>query len=105
MHVHPSQLLVPLAFLGAAVLGGLVVRLFLFRAIRTWAAETESRLVDMIVESLPVVLWSLILGLHLATQNSELPKAYLRYLPRTLAVLWIVSLTIAFSRLATSFPS
>jgi len=54
----------------------------------------------MIVDSIPVVLWSLILGLHLATQNSDLPKAYLRYLPRTLAVLWIVSLTIAFSRLA-----
>jgi small-conductance mechanosensitive channel len=54
----------------------------------------------MIVESIPVLLWSLILGLHLATQNSDLPKAYLRYLPRTLAVLWIVSLTIAFSRLA-----
>jgi small-conductance mechanosensitive channel len=100
MHVHPSQLLVPLAFLAVAVLGGLVVRIFLFRAIRAWAAETESKLVDMIVESVPVVLWSLILGLHLATQNSEIPKVYLKYLPRTLAVLWIVSLTIAFSRLA-----
>src|SRR5580704_10794230 len=100
MHLHPSQLLVPLAFLVGAVLGGLVVRIFLFRAIRAWAAESESKLVDMIVDSIPVVLWSLILGLHLATQNSDLPKAYVRYLPRTLAVLWIVSLTIAFSRLA-----
>ena len=44
---------------------------------------TESKLADMLVESLPArVLWSLILGLHLATQNSEIPKVYLRYIPR-----------------------
>jgi small-conductance mechanosensitive channel len=96
---HPFQLLVPLAILVATVLGGLVVRSVLFRIVRQWAAGTESNLVDMIVESLPVVLWSLILGLHLATQNSEIPRAYLRYVPRTLAVLWILSLTIAISRL------
>ncbi len=45
----------------------------------------------------PAVLWSLILGLYLATQNSGIPKAYLRYLPRTLAVLWIWSLTVVLS--------
>jgi small-conductance mechanosensitive channel len=97
---HPSQLLVPLALLAAAFLGGLVVRIVLVRMVRAWAAGTESNLVDIIVESLPIGLWSLILGLHLATQHSEIPRAYLRYIPKTLAVLWIVSLTIALSRLA-----
>jgi small-conductance mechanosensitive channel len=97
---HPSQLLVPLALLTATVLVGLVVRSVLFRIVRGWAAGSETNLVDMIVESLPIVLWSLILGLHLATQNSPLPKIYLKYLPRTLAVLWVVSVTIALSRLA-----
>jgi small-conductance mechanosensitive channel len=97
---HPSQLLVPLAFLAASVVAGLIVRTVLFRAVRAWAAGTESNLVDIVIESLPIVLWSLILGLHLATQNSEIPKFYLKYVPRTLAVLWIVSLTIALSRLA-----
>lgn len=97
---HPSQLLVPLAILVATVLAGLVVRIVLFRMVRKWAAGTESNLVDIVVDSLPIVLWSLILGLHLATQNSELPRVYLRYIPKTLAVLWIVSLTIALSRLA-----
>jgi len=96
---HPSQLLVPLALLTATVIGGIVVRIFLFRTVRAWAAGTESNLVDMIVESLPIVLWSLILGLHLATQNSTIPRADLKYIPRTLAVLWILSLTIATSRL------
>jgi small-conductance mechanosensitive channel len=100
LQTHPSQLLVPLLFLVASAIAGLIVRTLLFRVVRAWAAGTESNLVDMVVESLPIVLWSLILGVHLATQSSELPKMYLKYIPRTLAVLWIVSLTIALSRLA-----
>ena len=97
---HPTQLLVPLALLLATVLGGLIIRLVLFRIIREWAAKTQTHLVGMLVDSLPVVLWSIILGLHLATQNSDLPKVYLRYIPRTLEVLWILSLTVAMTRLA-----
>jgi small-conductance mechanosensitive channel len=97
----PFQLVVPLAFLAASILAGLVVRSILFRALRAWTANTERNLESLIAESLrgPVVLWSIILGLHLATQHSEIPKVYLNYIPKTLAVLWIVSLTMAMSRL------
>ncbi len=98
LQIHPAQLAVPLTFLILTVVAGLILRSLLFRVVRAWAAGTES-LGDMLVESLPVVLWSLILGLHLATQNSEIPKTYLRYIPRTLAVLWVASLTVAGSRL------
>ncbi len=37
----------------------------------------------LITESLrgPIVLWSLMLGFHLATQNSEIPRQYLHYVP------------------------
>jgi small-conductance mechanosensitive channel len=41
-----------------------------------------------------------ILGLHLATQNSEIPRTYLQYIPKILQVLWGLSFTIAFSRFA-----
>ncbi len=98
----PFELVVPLAFLLGTVLAGLILRKLLFRAVRGWAAHTESRLDVLLVESLrgPIVLWSIMLGLHLATQNSEIPRLYLRYIPSTLEVLWILSLTIAMSRLA-----
>jgi small-conductance mechanosensitive channel len=98
----PFQLLVPLALLAATILAGLLIRSVLFRAVRAWAAGTENNLEVLLAGSLrgPVVLWSIILGLHLATQNSEIPKVYLTYIPRTLAVLWILSLTMAMSRLA-----
>ncbi len=96
---HPTELLVPLAFLAGTVIAGLIARSLLFRVVRAWAG-TEINLGDMLVESMPIVLWSLILGIHLALQNSDIPRVYLRYVPKTLAVLWIVSLTVAASRLA-----
>ena len=98
----PFALMVPLALLLGTVLGGLILRKVLFRVVRGWAAHTESQLDVLITQSLrgPIVLWSLMLGLHLATQNSEIPRQYLRYVPSTLASLWILSLTIAMSHLA-----
>jgi small-conductance mechanosensitive channel len=100
----PFQLAVPLALLIGTVVGGLIVRKILFRIVRGWAAHTESQLDILITRSLggPIVLWSLILGFHLATQNSRIPRQYLHYVPITLQALWILSLTIAMSRLAGS---
>lgn len=104
MTEDPSRLLVPLALLLATVIAGVIVRSVVFRIVRGWAKGTDSHLDVLIVSSLrgPIILWSLILGLHLATQYSEIPREDIKYIPRTLAVLWILSLTIAMSRLAGS---
>jgi small-conductance mechanosensitive channel len=100
----PFELLVPLALLGGAIIGGLIVRAILLRILRAWTAGADRNLDRIVADSLrgPIVIWALILGLHLATQNSEIPRVYLKYVPRTLAVLWILSLTIAMTRLAGS---
>ncbi len=42
----------------------------------------------------------MILGIHIATQNSEIPQRYLQYIPKTLTVLWGLSFTIAISHFA-----
>lgn len=96
----PFQIVIPLAWLIGTVLAGLIVRKVLFGAIRRWAAGTESHLDVLITGSLPIILWSVMLGIHLATQNSRIPRAYLHYIPTTLEFLWILSLTVAMSRLA-----
>ena len=97
----PFVFVVPLLLLCATVLGGLILRRVLFHVVRGWA-QNDNHLDVLITESLrgPIVLWSLILGLHIATQNSEIPVRYLRHIPSALALLWILSLTIAMSRLA-----
>jgi small-conductance mechanosensitive channel len=100
----PVTFLIPLALLGGTVIAGLILRKLLFRVMEAWSRRTDSHLHVLVTQSLhgPIVLWSLILGLHIATQNSELPRRYLHYIPSTLAVLWILSLTIAMSHLAGS---
>jgi small-conductance mechanosensitive channel len=100
----PFALIIPLVLLAGTILLGLLVRRLFFRVVKGWAARTQSHLDVLIIESLrgPIVLWILILGLHVATQSSEIPRRYLQYVPTVLAVLWILSLTMAMSHLAGS---
>jgi small-conductance mechanosensitive channel len=98
----PAVIAIPLALLVATLVVGLGVRRVLFGLVRRWAKSTDSQLDVLIIDTLkrPIVLWLAILGLHIATQNSELPPRYLQYVPKTLSVLWGLSFTIALSHLA-----
>jgi len=96
----PFQFVIPIALFIGTVLAGLIVRKVLFRLIREWTGGTDSHLDVLITSGLPLILWSVMLGIHLATQNSKIPRQYLHYIPTTLEFLWILSLTIAMSRLA-----
>src|SRR5580658_7216467 len=95
-----NHLGVPVALLAGTVIAGVILRTVLFRAVRAWSRRAGSDLHLLFRESLygPVILWSLMLGLHIATQNSEIPRRYLHYIPPTLAALWILSLSIVLSR-------
>jgi small-conductance mechanosensitive channel len=97
----PFTLLVPLGVLAATILAGLILRKILFSIIERWSGA-NGHLAVVIRQTLrgPIVLWSIMLGLHLATQYSEIPPRYLKRIPSTLAALWILSLTIAMSQLA-----
>src|SRR5207244_1332052 len=65
---------------------------------------SDSHLDAILISTLrgPIVLWAIILGLHVATQNSEIPPKYLSHFQQTLELLWAFALTIAASRLAGS---
>lgn len=98
----PFWIIVPLALLAGTVLLGLLLRRVLFRILREWDAHTQGRLGALLTDSLrgPILLWALMLGVHIGTQNSRIPREYLHYIPIALQVLWILSLTIAMSHLA-----
>ncbi len=95
----PFVVMIPLALLVATILVGLVARKILFSLLKRWAKSTDSQLDILVIDTLsrPMILWMVILGLHLATQNSEIPLQYLKYIPKTLKVLWGLSFTIALS--------
>ena len=101
----PFELIIPVGLLVACIIAGFIGRRLLFGMLQRWARRSESHLDKLVIETLrgPIILWSVILGLHLATQNSEIPRRYLEtYIPRTLATLWGLSLIIAASHLAGS---
>src|SRR5580698_9348782 len=98
----PFVVMIPLALLLTTILVGLVARRILFGLLRRWAKSTDSQLDVLVIDTLarPMILWMVILGLHLATQNSKIPLPYLQYIPKTLKVLWVLSFTLAISHFA-----
>jgi small-conductance mechanosensitive channel len=100
----PFVLAIPFALLIGTILLGLVARRIMFKLVRGWAKRTDSQLDRLLIDTLrgPIALWIVILALHVATKNSEIPQPYKNYFPPTLQVLWGLSFTIAISQFAGS---
>ena len=98
----PFVLAIPLALLIGTILLGLVARRVIFKLVQGWAKRSDSQLDVLLIDTLrgPIALWIVILGLHVATQSSEIPQHYKNYFPPTLQVLWGLSFTIAISQFA-----
>ncbi|HEV2445547.1 MAG TPA: mechanosensitive ion channel family protein [Candidatus Sulfopaludibacter sp.] len=81
---------------------GWVARRLVMSGLRAWSGRTQSRPAIILTDALrgPILIWAVILGVHLALQSSELPSKVTAFGARLLLVLWIVSLTIMFMRLA-----
>src|SRR6266542_1976205 len=97
----PMALLIPLAILGFTLAGGRVLKSIVFRILRAWVARSKSHIATTIMQSLdgPFMIWMLILGVHLASQSSELPARWTARIAQLLLILWIISLAIMASRL------
>lgn len=95
------KLVVPVSVLALTMATGLVVKRLMFRVLRAWAASTKSQAGLLGIQALegPFMIWVLILGIHLATQSSELPPRPAWWTARILMVLWIASLTMVATRL------
>src|SRR6266850_7912722 len=99
---HWNDLLPPLAVMAATIFAGWAVQNAVFRALRQWSARTKSKLDDIVVEALrtPVMIWILMLALHFGTQTSRLSPRIQNEVAQIFLVLFIVSMTLVFSRLA-----
>src|SRR5579859_5151287 len=93
----PLVLIVPLLLFVLIVVAGLILRRILFGALKSWSTRNNSHLGTLVTGTLngPVVLWTIMLALHVATQNSAIPARYQNYIHTTLEVLWLASLISA----------
>ncbi|MES1261359.1 MAG: mechanosensitive ion channel family protein [Acidobacteriota bacterium] len=98
----PLTLVVPAALFMAVIAAGLILRKVLFSALRDWSTRTESKMGGLVAGTLkgPVVLWTIILAVHVATASSALPARYQNFIRPSLEVLWLWSLISAASRFA-----
>jgi len=98
----PLELLLPACLLLASLAAGIVVEKVLFRSLHRWAEKTSSHVHIVVKQTLkwPILLWSLILGIYVATETLNLPPRALRLTERALLILTILSFTIMASRLA-----
>src|SRR5215831_544779 len=97
----PMQLITPLVVLVITLAVGRLLKGIVFKLLRRWVAHSKSHVATIIMRALdgPFMIWVLILGVHLATQSSDLSPRWTARLAQILLVLWIISLAIMLSRL------
>jgi small-conductance mechanosensitive channel len=98
----PMVLVTPLIVFAVTLAAAFIVGRIILRALRGWAERTGSRPGRILAEALrgPLAIWGLILAVHLAIQLSEIPSRYTQWSARTLAALWVLSLTLMSVKVA-----
>lgn len=81
----------------------LLARNIAFRTFRKWAAKTDTRADDIILESLkhPSVYWTVAIGLYIALDTSHFPQEYVNYGLSLLYVILVLSITIAVANITS----
>jgi small-conductance mechanosensitive channel len=98
----PMILVTPLIVFAITLAVTYVLRRVVLGALRRWAERAGSRPGRILEEALrgPLYIWGLILAVHLAIQLSEIPARYTQWSTKTLAALWVLSLTLMCVKLA-----
>jgi small-conductance mechanosensitive channel len=100
--VEPRLWIEPAAVFLATLAVAYAIRRIFFGALRSWIRRTNSRAGQAVHDALrgPTHIWNLILAGHFAIQSSELPHHVREEALEALQVLFIVSLTMMFMRIA-----
>ncbi len=80
----------------------LFARSITFRFLHKWAAKTDSKIDDLIIQTIktPSIYWAIAIGLYISIGTSEIPEKYSFYLIKTLHLIVILSVTIALANLS-----
>lgn len=102
MTINPERMMIPavIAMISAGLL--LIVRSIAFRILNKWAERTETKIDDIIINSLktPSIYWCLAIGLYIGAEMSDLPQKYVFYFSKAIHVVIILSITVATANLA-----
>jgi small-conductance mechanosensitive channel len=99
---NPAELVWPIVIFVVTFFAGWLVRRLVLKALRAWITRTQSRAGLILTATLkgPVLIWTVILGAHIAIQSSDLPVKFTERGAEILFLLWMASVTLMCMRLA-----
>jgi len=99
---NPAELVWPIVIFAVVFAAGWLVRRLVLKALRAWTSRGQSRAGLVLTEALegPALIWTVILGAHIAIQSSDLPARLADRGAEILYVLWMASVTMMLMRLA-----
>lgn len=99
---NPAEVIWPIVIFVLTMGLGWLVRWLILKALRGWAARSQSRAGAVLTGVLagPMLIWVVILAAHVAIQSSSLPAKFADRGAETLYFLWMVSVTLMATRLA-----
>jgi small-conductance mechanosensitive channel len=101
MIIQAEKIIIPASIALVSALILIIVRSIAFKVINRWAGKTETRIDDIIINSLktPSIYWCLAIGLYIGAEVSDLPKRYVFYFSKAIHVVVILSITLATANL------
>jgi small-conductance mechanosensitive channel len=101
MNPEFKKIFVPLIIAFAVASALFIIRGIIFSLLHRWARKTETRLDDIVINSIrsPSLFWCLAIGLYIGIDGSEIPKKYAFYFSKAIQVILILSFTVATANL------
>jgi small-conductance mechanosensitive channel len=102
MDIPYRNVVIPGATALGCTLALLLLRSITFRILHAWAKRTESKLDDIIIDSIknPSILFAAAIGVHIGLLFSGIPERHMGYLGKILHVVIILSVTFASASIA-----
>jgi small-conductance mechanosensitive channel len=102
MTIQTDRIITPSVIALTASLILLIIRIIAFRLVHKWADRTETRIDNIVIESLrtPSIYWCFAIGLYIGAEVSDLPKQYIYYFSKSIHIIVVFSITIATANLA-----
>jgi len=103
MFLKILEIFVPLTVFLIILITGFILRKILFNRLSSWAEKTESKIDDIITSAIktPFVIWSLMLGIYLASKISRLPENLVNMGGKILLTLGIFSASLVLANIFT----
>ena len=97
MDIPYKHFLIPGATALGCTLALLLLRSITFRILHAWAKRTDTKLDDIIIDSIknPSILFALAIGVHIGLLFSGIPEKHMGYLGKILHIVIILSVTVA----------